>query len=62
MDTYKEVQDYITKTYDKTVKTCWIAHVKEINGLIDKNPNRKYPCPNEYISIIEEALKYIGVL
>jgi len=33
MATYKEVQEYIKKKYGFIVKTCWIAHVKEMCGL-----------------------------
>jgi hypothetical protein len=33
MGTYKEIQEDIHKRYGRTVKTCWIAHVKELNGL-----------------------------
>lgn len=27
--TNKEIEDYVKKKYGFTVKTCWIAHVKE---------------------------------
>ena len=62
--TYKQIQDDIKDRFGITVKTCWIAHVKEINGLkpriapnrISKN-YRKNPCPNRYESIIEESMR-----
>ena len=50
------------------VKTCWIAHAKEIYGLPIKNsPNRisnsrKYPCPSDKINSIKEAFIYFKML
>ena len=62
MATYSEITNYIKNKHNINVKTCWIAHVKELNGLIDKNDNRQYPCPNELIPIIEEAFKNFGMI
>jgi len=31
--TYSEIQQYVKSKYGKVVKTCWIAHVKELSGL-----------------------------
>ena len=64
MATYKQIQDDIKNRFGTTVKTCWIAHVKEINGLkpriarnrISKN-SRRNPCPNRYKSIIEGSMR-----
>lgn len=33
MATYREIQDDIRSKEGLVVKTCWIAHVKELNGL-----------------------------
>ena len=42
MATYKQMQEDIREREGHSVKTCWIAHVKEINGLQPrKAPNRK---------------------
>ena len=60
MGTYKEIQNYVKEEYGFTVKTCWIAHVKEMNGLTDKNSDRQNPCPSNKISPIEEALRQLG--
>lgn len=60
MATYKEIQEHIKAQNGFTVKTCWIAHVKEINGLIDKNYDRQNPCPNDKIKTIEQALRSLG--
>ena len=62
MATYKEIQAYIKEQNGTIIKTCWIAHVKEINGLIKQNLNRKYPCPNNKIQIIEDAFKNFGMI
>ncbi|RLB36256.1 MAG: hypothetical protein DRH12_16100 [Deltaproteobacteria bacterium] len=69
MATYRQIQDYIKRKYGCTVKTCWIAHVKDLNGLNPRVvPNRislptlKYPCPDDNKLMIEEALRYFGVL
>jgi hypothetical protein len=64
---YQKIQEWIKSHYGKTVKTCWIAHVKELNGLpMRQAPNRKgrrkYPCPNEARPLIEEAMRDLGVL
>ncbi|MBL3518946.1 hypothetical protein H0A43_00470 [Arcobacter lanthieri] len=36
LPTYKMVQEDIKSKYNITIKTCWIAHVKEMYGLIKK--------------------------
>ena len=33
MATYKEIDNYVRKLFGRSVKPCWIAHVKELNGL-----------------------------
>ena len=33
MPTYRDIQEDVKKLHGRTVKTCWIAHVKELNGL-----------------------------
>ncbi len=69
MGTYKEIQEYIKYNYEITVKTCWIAHMKEECGLKRRDSyNRKdpkkrmYPCPNEKQGIIIEAFKYFNMI
>lgn len=69
MTTYKQIQDDIKRTDGRTVKTCWIAHVKELNGLeVRKAPNRisserrEVPCPDEFRSIIESSMQRLGML
>ena len=69
MATYKQIQGYVKETHGYTVKTCWIAHVKEICGLKPKKAwNRKAPekranpCPTAKIEPIKQALRYFGMI
>ena len=69
MSTYREIQQKVKQLYGRTVKTCWIAHVKELNGLNPrKAPNRlsslvrKNPCPQDIRPIIEVAMRQLGML
>lgn len=68
MATYKQIQDDVRSRHGRAVKTCWIAHVKELNGLNPrKAPNRisrarQVPCPVEFQSIIEESMRRLGML
>lgn len=67
--TNKEIEDYVKKKYGFTVKTCWIAHVKEICGLevrvahnrIDPN-KRMNPCPDDKLPAIKDALKHFKMI
>lgn len=62
--TYKDIQNYIKEKYNISIKTCWIAHMKEVCGLkprmssnrIDTN-KRKYPCPEDKQEIVLEAFR-----
>jgi len=68
MVTYKEIQENIKNKYGFTVKTCWIAHVKEMcNFPMEKASNRiskerKHPCPPDKVTIIKESFKYFGMI
>lgn len=69
MATYKEIQEYIREKHGVAVKTCWVAHVKEMCGLNPRKapnrPSRKErtrPCPPEKVSIIEEAFKHFEMI
>ena len=69
MTTYREIQDDIRNKEGRVVKTCWIAHVKELNGLAPRTaPNRRsagarvYPCPPEMRVLIEASMRRLGVL
>ena len=69
MATYQQIQAFIKKRHGCTVKTCWIAHVKELNGLPTRRaPNRisaqkrMNPCPADKKSLIEEAMRHYGMI
>ena len=69
MVTYKEIQEDVRKRTGRTVKTCWIAHVKELNGLSPRTaPNRlsatqrEVPCPTEVRPLIELSMRRLGML
>ncbi len=69
MATYKEIQEDIRRRHGRTVKTCWIAHVKELNGLsLRRAPNRlssskrQVPCPIEVRPLIELSMRRLGML
>ena len=65
MATYCQIRAYVKEHHGCTVKTCWIAHVKEMNGLTprpapNRSPNgkRKYPCPDSKRPLIEGAMRH----
>lgn len=65
MATYKQIQNYIKNTYGKTVKSCWIADVKEQLGLPFKRSPRRtgervYLCPDNVKPLIQEAFEHFG--
>jgi len=67
--TYKLIQNWVKMNYGFTVKTCWIAHVKEMCGLEPrKAPNRFgenkriNPCPQNKIEPIKQAFIRFGMI
>jgi hypothetical protein len=69
MVTYKAIQADVRKRSGRFVKTCWIAHVKELNGLPMRiAPNRRtascraYPCPHWARPLIEDTMRRKGAL
>lgn len=65
MATYAEIQKYIKAKYGYSVKTCWIAHMKEVCGLPVRMANnrqsessRMYPCPTEKQKAIRDAFAH----
>ncbi|NHN35628.1 hypothetical protein [Paenibacillus agricola] len=48
MATYKQIQDYVKQQYGYIPKSCWIAHMKEVNGLNPKmSPRQWRSCHSE---------------
>ena len=67
MATYTEIQNYVKKKHGKVVKTCWIAHAKEICGLEPKKSHRRfgkrvYPCPDNKLLWIKDAFKNFNMI
>jgi hypothetical protein len=69
MATYKEIQTYIKQKYGYSVKTCWIAHMKEVCGLkpgIAPNrhsiDSRTYPCPLDKQNDLKEAFVHFKMI
>lgn len=69
MAIYKQIQDDVRSIHKVVVKSCWIAHVKELNGLqLRQAPNRisfshrKYPCPEQFRPLIEQSMIKFGIL
>jgi hypothetical protein len=68
MATYKEIQAYIKRKHGIAVKTCWIAHVKEMCGLNPRIASNRHslkervnPCPPNKVAIIKDAFKHFGM-
>ncbi len=69
MATYKDIQNKVKELYGFVPKTCWIAHVKEINGLnprksanrLQRN-KRANPCPDSKTKFIRKVLKYYQLI
>ncbi|QJT08766.1 hypothetical protein E8L03_07425 [Oceanidesulfovibrio marinus] len=62
MATYRQIQDWVRQNYGQGVKTCWVAHVKEMHGLAPVNSNRTHPCPTGRVSQIEAAFRHFGMI
>ncbi|UUX91991.1 hypothetical protein [Methanoplanus endosymbiosus] len=69
MATYKQIMGWVKKNYGISVKTCWIANIKEDVGLkLRKAPNRidsnkrKYSCPPEKRDLIIEAFRHFRMI
>lgn len=69
MATYKQIQDWVKRNYGFSIETCWIAHVKDMCGIITGiAPNRIdaekriKPCPMDKVEPIKKAFKYFGMI
>ncbi len=69
MATYQEIVEEVLREENRWVHTCWIAHVKELNGLNPRRaPNRfpgetrVNPCSGWARPLIERAMQRLGVL
>ena len=69
MATYRDIESYVRRKHGRSVKSCWIAHVKELNGLpLRKAWNRRSPavraepCPPSVRDLIEDAMRHLGMM
>lgn len=62
LTTYQQIITYMKQKYGYTAQTCWIAHMKEICGLIPKNPSRVKPCPTSKQNDFIETFKYFNMI
>lgn len=66
-DTYKNISEWIKQKYGIVVKTCYIAHVKEMCGIDTRKVwnrcgDRVYTCPTEYVSMIKNAFRHFDLI
>lgn len=65
MNTYDTVAAMIRQSHGRVMKPCWIANVKELNGIALRSKRttpRKIECPKEWRPVIEDALRKLRVL
>ena len=69
MASYSQIQNYIKEKYGFSVKTCWIAHMKEVCGLPVRMASNRYspdrrthPCPDDKQPAIRDAFYHFGML
>ena len=68
MATYREIGAWVKREYGFTVKTCWIAHCKELCGLPRRDAPNRYgvwrvqPCPQNKEAANKAAFKHFGIL
>lgn len=68
MATYWDIQTDIRTRHGRVVKSCWIAHVKDLNGLNPRvaanrqSAQRKFPCPDDVRPLIEDSMRRFGML
>ncbi|MCK5534065.1 hypothetical protein KAI68_03030 [bacterium] len=67
MSTYKQIQEWVRENFRFTVQTCWIADVKEKNGLeprraANRVDGRKNPCPQDKEEPIKKAFEHFGMI
>lgn len=64
MATYVQIQNDVRTRHGKFVQRCWIAHVKELNGLKPRPASNRHslmervkPCPDEVRPLIEASMR-----
>lgn len=69
MATYKDIQAFIKKENGYVPKTCWIAHMKELQGLKPRisasriSPDKRvHPCPENKQADVLAAFQHFGMV
>ena len=69
MATYRVIQEYVKENYGYSVKTCWIAQMKELCGLPVRMAGNRYspdsrtnPCPAEKQKAIQDAFYHFNMI
>ena len=69
MATYKEIVDDVRRHHGCSVKTCWGAHVKRLNGLPVRAAHNRIdvakianPCPAWARPLIGGSMRRLGML
>jgi hypothetical protein len=69
MATYNQNRDDVQEKHGRYVQNCWIAHVKEQNGLPMKaahnrqsKDQRAKPCPDDVKPLIEATMRRFGMV
>lgn len=59
MATYEQIRLDVQEKHGVYVQNCWIAHVKELNGLTNRRSldTRVKPCPADVRPIIEATVR-----
>ena len=64
--TYQEIQKWVQKHHGFVPETCWITHVKDLNGLQSRSTSNVIesidPCPFEKRAPIAQAFRHFGML
>lgn len=65
MASYKDIQMIVKAKHGVVAQSCWIAHVKELNGLplrSARTGERVKPWPPQLRAAIEDAMRQVGWL
>ena len=69
MATYNQIRADVQEQHGRYVQDCWIAHVKEQNGLpVKVAHNRQFkdkrgkPCPDDARPLIEATMRRFGMI